>query len=283
MFALFGASEDAPNRTLRHSMRSSRERMRDGAGARAGYFYRMKEPARAELPRNFANALRGIGAKHRRWRLVPGFGLRTLETIEQLQQDEAQLNMRTKKLVATAIWAGWLLQGSAQTGSAQTASVDPGLLAKATAGDAAAEVQVGAGYAAQHDLQQAAAWYKKAADQDNPEGEIHLAALYRDGGKGFPRDMEQAAAWYRKAADQGDATAQGTLGTLYTLGQGVPRSDAEAYYWLDLAASVKGPNQAQYAANRQVVGTRITADELADVEDRVAKWKAAHPRPDSAQ
>jgi TPR repeat protein len=76
--------------------------------------------------------------------------------------------------------------------------------------------------------------------------------------------------------------AQGTLGTLYTLGQGVPRSDVEAYYWLDLAAAVKGPNQAQYAANRQVVGTRITADELADVEDRVAKWKAAHPRADAA-
>jgi TPR repeat protein len=65
---------------------------------------------------------------------------------------------------------------------------------------------------------------------------------------------------------------------LYTVGQGVDRSDVEAYYWLDLAAAVTGPNQAQYAANRQVVGTRITADELADVQDRVAKWKAAHPR-----
>jgi TPR repeat protein len=110
---------------------------------------------------------------------------------------------------------------------------------------------------------------------------MHLAVLYRDGGKGFPRDMAQAAAWYRKAADQGDPSAQGTLGMLYTVGQGVDRSDVEAYYWLDLAADVKGPNQAQYAANRQVVGTRITADELADVQDRVAKWKAAHPRADS--
>jgi TPR repeat protein len=68
---------------------------------------------------------------------------------------------------------------------------------------------------------------------------------------------------------------------LYTLGQGVPQSDVEAYFWLDLAASAKSPNQAQYMANRQNVGTRITADELADVEERVAKWKAAHPRPDS--
>ncbi len=167
--------------------------------------------------------------------------------------------------------------------AAQTTSVDPAVLTKANAGDAAAQVQMGENCAAQHDYVQAAAWYKKAADQDNAAGEVHLAVLYRDGGKGLPRDMTQAAAWYRKAADQGDADAQGTLGMLYTLGQGVERSDVEAYFWLDLAASVKGLNQAQYAANRQVVGTRITADELADVQDRVTKWKAAHPRAESAQ
>ena len=96
-------------------------------------------------------------------------------------------------------------------------------------------------------------------------GELHLAALYRDGGKGFPRDMAQAAAWYRKAAEQGDVTAQGTLGVLYSMGQGVPQSDVEAYFWLDLAAAVKGPNQEQYAANRQMIGEHITADELSDV------------------
>ena len=108
---------------------------------------------------------------------------------------------------------------------------------------------------------------------------MHLAALYRDGGKGFPRDMEQAAAWYRKAAEQGDVAAQGTLGVLYSIGQGVPQNDVEAYYWLDLAAAVKGPNQEQYAANRQMIGTQITADELEEVQERVAKWLAAHPRP----
>jgi TPR repeat protein len=90
--------------------------------------------------------------------------------------------------------------------------------------------------------------------------------------------MAQAAEWYRKAAEQGDADAQATLGVLYSLGQGVPHSDVEAYYWLDLAAAVKGPNQEKYAANRQMIGTHITADELADVEERVAKWLAAHPR-----
>jgi hypothetical protein len=200
------------------------------------------------------------------------------------------VNNAIRSLVPILALAGVGLQAAAQTAGAAPC-VDPAVLAKANAGDAAAQVQAGESCAAAHDLVQAAGWYTKAANQgsghgsvkDSISGEIHLAVLYRDGGKGFPRDMTQAAAWYRKAAEQGDAAAQGTLGMLYMLGQGVERSDVEAYYWLDLAAAVNGPNQAQYAANRQNVGTRITADELADVQDRAAKWKAAHPRPDSAQ
>jgi TPR repeat protein len=173
------------------------------------------------------------------------------------------------------------IHASSQTETAAT--IDPAVLAKSNAGDAAAEVQAGESCAASRDYQQAVAWYTKAANQGYIAGELHLADLYRDGrGKLFQRDMSEAAAWYRKAADQGDAGAQGTLGMLYTLGQGVPHDDVEAYYWLDLAAAVKGPNQAQYAANRQMVGTRITADQLEDVQEREARWKAKHPRPDSA-
>jgi hypothetical protein len=44
---------------------------------------------------------------------------------------------------------------------------------------------------------------------------------------------------------------------------------------------VKGPSQEKYAANRQMIGERITADELSAEQDRAAAWKAAHPRPDS--
>lgn len=172
---------------------------------------------------------------------------------------------------------------------AQPAGIDPALLAKANGGDAAAQVAVGERYAATAaDLRnvtqageaykQAAEWYRKAAEKGDIRGEVHLAALYRDGGKGFARDMTQAAEWYRKAAEQGDVTAQGMLGVLYSIGQGVQKNDVEAYYWLDLAAAVKGPDQEKYAANRQMVGTHITVDELADVQERASKWLAAHPR-----
>ena len=172
---------------------------------------------------------------------------------------------------------------------ARAQAIDPDLLARASAGDAASQVQVGERYAANaaalHNVtsagdayKTAAEWYRKAAEQGSIPGQLHLAALYRDGGKGFPRDMEQAAAWYRKAAEQGDVSAQASLGVLYSIGQGVPHNDVEAYFWLDLAASVKGPNQDKYAANRQMIGTHITTDQLDEVQQRVANWLAAHPR-----
>ena len=177
----------------------------------------------------------------------------------------------------------FVLTGSLVAVAAQTPGIDPALLAKANAGDAAAQVLVGESYAAgkgvERDLQQAAEWYKKAAEKGDLVAELHLAALYRDGGKNFPRDMAQAAEWYRKAAEQGDAGAQATLATLYSIGQGVARNYVEAYYWLYLAAAVKSPKQEQYAANRQLMGANITIDEQAEAEERAAKWLAAHPRP----
>lgn len=200
--------------------------------------------------------------------------------------------MRARRVAWGAILAPGILAtvltcapAIAQVASPAPSGPDAALLAKANGGDTAAQVALGDDYAegkvGARDYVQAAAWYRRAAERGDIAGEMHLAALYRDGGKGFPRDMAQAAQWYLKAAQQGEVTAQGTLGTLYSFGQGVPQSYVEAYYWLDLAASVKGPRQAQYAANRQMMGAHITADELADVQDREAKWKAAHPRPDA--
>jgi TPR repeat protein len=170
-----------------------------------------------------------------------------------------------------------------------TAQVDLGLEAKANAGDPAAQVLMGdnsctAGIKATQDPKQlaeyykvAAAWYRKAAEQGSVAGQLRLAALYRDG-KGVEHDMVQAAEWYRKAADQGDASAQGTLGVLYSMGQGVAQSYTDAYFWFDVASQSKGPDQEKYAAYRQMSGEHLTIDELAIVQDRIAKWLAAHPR-----
>ena len=196
--------------------------------------------------------------------------------------------MQVNRLLSVALFVGAGVVAAAQSGVAPN-GIDLSLLTKANGGDASAEVAVGEQLARaatmEHDrtrlaedYRQELAWYLKAAEQKDVSAELHLAALYRDGGGDtIARNMEQAAAWYRKAAEQGDASAQGTLGLLYTMGQGVPRDDVEAYFWLDLAARARGPNQQKYAANRQLVGEHITAEELAGVEDRVTAWETAHP------
>jgi TPR repeat protein len=195
---------------------------------------------------------------------------------------EAREKITARLAWAIAMVACWAALAAGQLAGAQNAGIDAALLAKANGGDAAAQVAVGDCYAtgtvAARDLRQAALWYQKAAVKGDIGGELRLAALYRDGGKGFARDMAQAAAWYRTAADQGDVDAEATMGTLCSMGQGVAQDYAEAYYWLDLAASVTGPNQATYAAHRQMMGAHITVDELEAVQERAAAWKAAHPR-----
>lgn len=171
-------------------------------------------------------------------------------------------------------------------GLAQQPGVDPALLAKANRGDASAQVAVGEALeksgGEKPNYVEAAAWYRKAADQNNAEAQFRLAGCYRDG-FGVPRDMVEAANWYRKAAESGHVRAQATLALLYSIGQGVSANNVEAYYWFSLASEVKGPDQEKYAANRQSMAARLTADDLADAQERVTKWLAAHPRPNASE
>ena len=53
---------------------------------------------------------------------------------------------------------------------------------------------------------------------------------------GVNQDYDEAAKWYRLAAEQGDANAQYILGVLYEDGLGVEQSDTEAEKWYRKAA-----------------------------------------------
>jgi hypothetical protein len=55
-------------------------------------------------------------------------------------------------------------------------------------------------------------------------------------GEGVPQDDHQAAAWYRRAAEQGYADAQFNLGLMYAKGEGVPSDYREGVAWIRRAA-----------------------------------------------
>jgi TPR repeat protein len=123
---------------------------------------------------------------------------------------------------------------------------------------------------------------KEQAASGDAKAQFALGDLYEDG-NGVPQDYAQAAAWYRKAADQGYAVAQLDLGVLYEHGNGVPKDYAEAYFWLDLAAAGEIPGL--FAADFRVgmVKTRdeaakhLTSADLSRAQKRARKWLEDHP------
>ncbi len=56
-------------------------------------------------------------------------------------------------------------------------------------------------------------------------------------GQGMPRNFRQAAKWLRLAAEQGEPEAQLHLGLMHGQGAGVRRNSVLAYMWLDVAAT----------------------------------------------
>lgn len=115
------------------------------------------------------------------------------------------------------------------------------LTARATDGDAEAQLQLGNYYSADSDggrarPAEAFRWYLKAAEQGVPEAQEaagHML-LY---GIGVPADTNAAMEWYRKAAEQGRAEAQGRLAIFYHDGISVPQDFALALQWYRKAAA----------------------------------------------
>ena len=81
------------------------------------------------------------------------------------------------------------------------------------------------------------------ADQGNAEAQDMLGTMYVVG-EGVPKDYSEAVKWYRRAADQGNADAQSHLGLMYHNGLGVPQDYVEAMKWCRLAAD-QGNAEAQ--------------------------------------
>src|SRR5690606_8850943 len=69
---------------------------------------------------------------------------------------------------------------------------------------------------------EAAAWYRKSAEQGYDKAQAVLG-LYYAAGVGVPRDVQEAVRWWKLAAAQGNADAQFNLGMSYWSGEGVPQ------------------------------------------------------------
>jgi TPR repeat protein len=111
----------------------------------------------------------------------------------------------------------------------------PGLVQKAEAGDAKAQLLLGHaytfGFGTRRKDSEALKWYQKSAEQGNAHGQMALCNLYRFG-RGVRKDESEAVEWCRKSAEQGLVEAQFELGYLYLQ----QKNDKEAEAWTRKAA-----------------------------------------------
>jgi TPR repeat protein len=158
-------------------------------------------------------------------------------------------------VLASALIAGiatFLLPLSLQAQTqAQPKGIDPGLMAKANAGDAKSQLLVGFAYGKGDgvlmDLDQAAEWYRKAAENGNATAQVILGLECLDG-LGVPKDKGQSDKWFRKAGAQADMIDLVLLreyqyfpiiggkmffylGSLYEDGKDLPQDYSQAAFW----------------------------------------------------
>jgi hypothetical protein len=69
------------------------------------------------------------------------------------------------------------------------------------------------GLGVEQDNAQAAALYRKAAAQGDPDAQFNLAEMYRDG-RGVVRDCAESLQFYKMAAARGHEPAQNALKSL---------------------------------------------------------------------
>jgi TPR repeat protein len=96
------------------------------------------------------------------------------------------------------------------------------------------------------DPEQSIMWYRKAALQEDPEGELSLSGWYLTGAEGLLTQSDtEAYIWARKAADKGLSKAEYAVGYYTENGIGVQPSMEEAKLWYTRSAGQGNKRAAQ--------------------------------------
>ncbi|MDD2715577.1 MAG: tetratricopeptide repeat protein [Candidatus Wallbacteria bacterium] len=100
------------------------------------------------------------------------------------------------------------------------------------------------GFRAQGDFQEAAIWYRKAANLGHADAQCALAWMYETG-TGVRLDKAEGYKWYFMAAGQGNAEAQLAVGLVLASGVAVKKDRIGAEFWFRQSAG-QGCAEAMY-------------------------------------
>jgi TPR repeat protein len=88
-------------------------------------------------------------------------------------------------------------------------------------------------------------WFRQAAEGGDIYSQNQLGEYYGDDDNP-DRNLSQASMWRQKAAEQGDAAAQAVLGWYYEEGKGVPKDNKLASQWFQKSAD-QGDSDGQFS------------------------------------
>jgi uncharacterized protein len=127
------------------------------------------------------------------------------------------------------------------------------------------------------DYANAEKFFRKAAQQGDPEAQFCLGDMYNNG-YGVAKDERKAVALFRKSAEQRFAPSQINLGIMYSQGTGVEQDLIEAFMWLSIAGRAVDEEGGDLAVDEDgrdllgVVEEQMTAGQITEALRRSSAW-----------
>ena len=118
------------------------------------------------------------------------------------------------------------------------------------------------------DYANAEKFFRKAAQQGDPEAQFCLGDMYNNG-YGVAKDELKAVALFRKSAEQRFAPSQINLGIMYSQGTGVEQDLIEAFMWLSIAGRAVDEDGRDLLG---VVEEQMTAGQITEALRRSSAW-----------
>jgi hypothetical protein len=152
------------------------------------------------------------------------------------------------------------------------------LMPLAEQGDLLAQVKLGtSNYSgARPNYEEAAKWFRLAAEQGDVPAERYLGYMYANG-QGVARDDKEAVKWYGRAAEQGDADAQAGLAAMYSGARGTSQNYVQAHKWFSVAASrypaSERVKRAQAIRNSELLAEKMSPSQIEEAKNLAREWQ----------
>ena len=115
-------------------------------------------------------------------------------------------------------------------------------------------------YHKKKDYEEALKWYLLGAELGHARAQVGLGTMFSLG-RGVPQDKAESNSWFRLAADQGDARGQWAMGSAHAFAGGLAQDKLEAARWFRLAAEQGGTTHQYRLAEMCEKGRYVPQDD----------------------